>query len=237
MTRDPPSLRSIQLALIGAYVSMAFSASIFDAGWSDGREAVALLVASVVLQSLVLAGTVWSEAPEPDPSELTITPDGLAYEVARWPRLLRRTWFPQAVAAVLLWAPCLVRLEPIEALGVAGMCGIGCAAGLGVSAWLGGRLSAVRLAGHRLSVDGREVLLTAPRRQLVRVDTDRLEARTDEGTVVLRGAPSTLDEVVRLLEAMRPLPGDRSEVPRPLGALVRDAAEDGGSMIGSRRER
>lgn len=224
MTRDPPSLRSIQLALVGAYLAMAASALIFDAGWSDGREAVALVVASVALQGMVLGGTLGSTSPEPAPSEVHVTPDGLSWEVARWPRLLARTWVPQVVVAFLLWAPCVVRLEPIEALGVAGLCGMGCAAGVGVAAWLGGLRSTARLVGHRLSVDGREVLLTAPRRQLARVDTDRLEARTDEGTLVLRGAPETLDEVTRLIASLKPLAGDRSEVPPPLGNLVRDAS-------------
>ncbi|MCA9494547.1 MAG: hypothetical protein KC621_31685 [Myxococcales bacterium] len=219
MTRDPPALRSVELTLIAGYLASTCAAMVFDAGWSDAWEALAVAAASVCLQAVILVGTLRSAPPSPSTCEVYVEPDGLWYEVERWPRLLARTWVPQVAAAFCLWLPASLRLERGDTVGVMGLCAMGCGAGLLLSTWLGGRRSVVRLVGHRLSVDGREVLLTEPGRQLTRVELDHLEARTGEGTLMLRAAPETLDQVTRLLEQLKPLTGDRSEVPRPLSKL------------------
>ncbi len=200
---------------------------IFSAGWSDGREALALVSSIVALHSAIgLAGllTVPLEPEAPPPED---TADGFSVTLERvsMPHA-RSAWVCAAVlAGIGLSLPGLL-VQPVltfvEAIGVAGLAALAAGASL-LASWLPlSRWCAqpVCLRGRVLAAGGRSVVLHDPAAQIHRARRSLVISGSDD-TIVLRGPEAQLDALAQRLLALSALPGTAGEVPHELHALGR----------------
>ena len=205
--------------MVGSFV-------IFNAGWTDVGEALAL-----TLMVSGLSGSVWSLGVlsladdgllQPEPP--TDTPDGFTTELHLiWSRE-RMAWVCGMVAlGTSLSLPGLM-VQPVlsmmEALGVSGLAWAVAGLTLGLVA-LGCRMTAaIRLQGRVLTAGRRSVVIHRPREQ-IRLHPGGLQIDGPEGRIELAGPRLQLEAIAERLLALPALPGACDEIPGALQALER----------------